>query len=60
MKAKVLGKQPNKLQYILSQVDNATTDCFFEFQDMGRPETKNTCPIVLFLSIKSPHQSEYE
>jgi len=46
--------------YSASQVERATTICFFELQDIGDPDIKKTCPEVLFLSVASPLQSKSE
>jgi len=46
--------------YSASQVERATTVCFFELQDIGDPDSRKTYPEVVFLSVASPLQSESE
>jgi len=44
--------------YSASTVDVATTDCFFEVQDIGLFPIKIILPGVDFLSVTSPAKSE--
>jgi len=46
--------------YYASQMERVTTVCFFELEDIGDPNSRKTCPEVLFLSVVSPIPSESE